>query len=79
MSAARKNGREGPAGAEEARLQAEFEQRVLHDRNGRLAERMEPRLQAGGAFIAVGALHLLGDRGVLAELERRGYRLTVVY
>jgi len=27
----------------------------------------------------VGALHLYGERGVLAELERRGWRVTHVY
>ena len=37
-----------------------------------MAERMQARLKEGGAFVAVGALHLYGESGVLAELERRG-------
>ncbi len=66
--------------SEEARRFNEaFMRRLLHDRNARMAERAEPRLREGGAFIAVGALHLYGNSGVLALLERRGYRVTRVY
>lgn len=64
---------------ETRRLNEVFVERVLYSRNQRMAERMEARLTEGGGFIAVGALHLYGDRGVLAELQRRGYRLTRVY
>jgi uncharacterized protein YbaP (TraB family) len=61
------------------RFNEAFMRRLLHDRNARMAERAEPRLQEGGAFIAVGALHLYGDGGVLAEIERRGWRVTRIY
>ena len=64
---------------ETRRLNEVFVERVLYSRNQRMAERMEPRLAEGGGFIAVGALHLYGDRGVLAELQRRGCRVTRVY
>jgi uncharacterized protein len=53
--------------------------RLLYQRNERMVERMEARLAEGGAFIAVGALHLHGSRGVPALLESRGYRVTRVY
>lgn len=53
--------------------------RLLDDRNLRMVERMEARLREGNAFIAVGALHLPGEKGVLRLLEGRGYRVTVVY
>lgn len=56
-----------------------FVERVVNERNTRMAERMQPRLKEGGTFIAVGALHLFGDRGVLSLLERRGWRVTRVY
>ncbi|HUF82097.1 MAG TPA: TraB/GumN family protein [Burkholderiales bacterium] len=71
--------RENGDDAETRRLHEVFVERVLFARNTRMAGRMEARLKEGAALIAVGALHLYGDRGVLAELQRRGYRVTAVY
>jgi len=48
-------------------------------RNRTMAERMAPSLEAGGAFIAVGALHLPGETGLLKLLAERGYSLARVY
>jgi len=67
------------AGSEERRLNEVLMRRLLHDRNARMAERAEARLREGGAFIAVGALHLYGGGGVLALLEQRGWRVTRIY
>jgi uncharacterized protein YbaP (TraB family) len=67
------------ASAETRRLNEVFLQRVLIARNGRMAERMDARLKEGGAFGAIGALHLYGNEGVLALLQRRGWRVTRVY
>ena len=53
-------------------------QALLVDRNSRMAERMRPMLEQGGAFIAIGALHLAGEEGVLALLEKQGYQLQAV-
>jgi uncharacterized protein YbaP (TraB family) len=53
--------------------------RFLDERNLRMVERMAPRLAAGDAFIAVGALHLVGESGLLRLLEAAGYRVTAVY
>jgi hypothetical protein len=66
-------------GSEERRLDDVLMRRLLHERNVRMAERAETRLREGGAFIAVGALHLYGSGGVLALLEQRGWRITRVY
>jgi uncharacterized protein len=56
-----------------------FKKRALDERNTRMFERMQPQLREGQAFIAIGALHLYGERSVLALLERRGYRVSRVY
>lgn len=48
-------------------------------RNRRMAERMQPRLKEGGAFIAVGALHLAGTEGLVRLLEARGLKLSKIY
>ena len=60
-------------------LNETFLLRVLYNRNTRMAERMQPRLAEGGAFIAVGALHLYGEKGVLSLLQSRGYQVTRMY
>jgi hypothetical protein len=56
-----------------------FLERVLFARNDRMARSVQPRLEEGGAFVAVGALHLYGERGILALLKQQGYRITRVY
>jgi uncharacterized protein YbaP (TraB family) len=58
---------------------AELMKRVVHDRNVVMAYRAQRELRRGGAFIAVGALHLYGARGMLALLEADGYRATRLY
>jgi uncharacterized protein YbaP (TraB family) len=56
-----------------------FNHKVIVERNHRMAERMQSRLLEGGQFIAVGALHLPGEEGLLRLLSERGYRLSRVY
>ncbi|MFQ5468324.1 MAG: TraB/GumN family protein, partial [Kiloniellaceae bacterium] len=53
--------------------------RFNDDRNKLMARRMEPFLRAGGAFVAIGALHLPGDTGLVSLLRARGYRVTRAY
>ena len=53
-----------------------FLRRLVEDRNVIMASRMQERLNEGNALIAVGALHLPGDEGLLSLLEALGYRLT---
>jgi uncharacterized protein YbaP (TraB family) len=60
-------------------ISRDLEQRLIIDRNRTMVERMQPYLQAGNAFVAVGALHLPGDQGLLGLLDRRGYTVKRVY
>ena len=64
---------------DERRAEADLTRRLLSDRNETMAERSEPLLKQGGAFIAVGALHLTGKRGLIELLRARGYRVTDVW
>jgi uncharacterized protein len=59
--------------------QAVMTKRVVHDRSVVMAFRMQRELRRGGAFVALGALHLYGDKGVLALLEEDGYRAEKVF
>jgi len=54
--------------------QAVMTKRVVHDRSVVMAFRMQRQLRRGAAFVALGALHLYGEKGVLALLEADGYR-----
>ncbi len=60
------------------RLSGRIQQRLIADRNRHMAERLEPLLNQGRLFVAVGALHLPGEGGVLNLLAQRGYRITAV-
>ena len=57
----------------------ELNRRLLTDRNKIMAEKMQAVLQEGDAFIAIGALHLPGNDGVLARLNKQGYKITAIY
>ncbi len=54
-------------------------QGILYDRNERMLERIIPYLDDGSAFIAVGALHLAGEKGLLHMLKNIKYKITMVY
>lgn len=56
-----------------------FQVKAVDERNQRMVERLVAPLAQGGAFIAVGALHLPGEQGMLRMLERRGYRIVRKY
>jgi uncharacterized protein YbaP (TraB family) len=66
-------------GAQEREASDELTRRLLADRNDVMAARAEPLLAKGGVFIAVGALHLSGKRGLIALLRARGYRVSKVW
>lgn len=60
----------------DVRLAGLYNENLITKRNERMARRMLPYLQQGNSFVAIGALHLPGEQGLLALLEKRGYRLT---
>ena len=64
--------------APERSAQDSFMQLLL-GRNATMAKRAEPLLAAGGAFIAVGALHLPGKRGLIELFRAAGYKVANVW
>ena len=63
----------------ERAAQDEFMRELLPSRNAIMAERSAPLLASGGAFIAVGALHLAGKTGLIERFRAMGYRVTKVW
>jgi uncharacterized protein YbaP (TraB family) len=55
------------------RLMEVFNRRLVETRNELMVKRMERHLKRGRAFVAVGALHLSGEQGILRLLEKKGY------
>jgi uncharacterized protein len=55
---------------------ADFEQRIVIDRNKTMATRAKPILDNGSVFMAVGALHLPGDEGVIELLRKDGFKIS---
>jgi uncharacterized protein YbaP (TraB family) len=60
----------------ERAAQDEFMRALLQGRNATMAERAAPLLASGGAFIAVGALHLAGKTGLIERFRAEGYTVT---
>jgi uncharacterized protein YbaP (TraB family) len=56
-----------------------FKAAALDVRNERMTERVIPLLEQGGHFVALGALHLPGDDGILARLKAFGFEVRRIY
>ena len=66
---------------EDPKLTEKFMNLLLYARNARMAERIVKKLRENpdkSWFFAVGAAHLQGPRGLLAALEKAGFRLSRV-
>ncbi|MCB1890549.1 MAG: TraB/GumN family protein [Rhodocyclaceae bacterium] len=72
---ARRNGGDSEAGR---RHQEKLEKAIIHDRSVVMAYRLQAYLRRGGAFAAVGALHLYGPKGMLALLAEDGWTVEPV-
>lgn len=57
---------------------ATFQKVMVTDRNHIMVDRATPILSRGNAFMAVGAMHLPGQEGVIELLKQKGFRLTPV-
>jgi uncharacterized protein YbaP (TraB family) len=56
----------------------QIDEDMVYTRNADWIPKLEKILERSNVFIAVGADHLTGPRGVVALLEKRGYKLTRV-
>ncbi len=56
----------------------EFQNKLLIKRNREMRVKALPLLANGGAFIAVGALHLVGETGLVALFRDAGYTVTPI-
>ena len=52
---------------------------LIYKRNDTMVARMEDKIARGGVFVAVGALHLPGENGILQQLADRGFTVEAVY
>jgi uncharacterized protein len=52
--------------------------KMITVRNRHMAERAEATLNAGNAFMAVGALHLPGPEGLVSLLQQKGFTVTPI-
>jgi uncharacterized protein len=68
----------GLSGAERS-AEDQFMRVLLVGRNAVMTERSAPLLASGGAFIAVGALHLSGKDGLIQRFRADGYTVTKVW
>ncbi len=59
-----------------ARHYEELMRHLVHHRTVLMHHRLAPQLRDGRMFVAVGALHLQGEKGLLALIEADGYRAT---
>ena len=58
---------------------AAFNDHLVDRRNTVMIDRARPLIDKGAAFIAVGALHLPGDKGLVSLLREKGYTVTRIY
>ncbi len=56
-----------------------FNKSLIIDRNHRMADRIDSIIRKKTLLVAVGALHLPGDEGVLNLLRKKGYELSPLW
>lgn len=61
---------------EESADEQAFVEQLVNVRNADWLTKLPEQMQKGSAFIAVGAMHLPGEKGILEGLRRMGYTVT---
>jgi uncharacterized protein YbaP (TraB family) len=57
----------------------EFNAALITERNHRMADRIDSIAQDEPIFVAIGALHLPGEEGVISLLRKKGYDVTPIW
>jgi uncharacterized protein YbaP (TraB family) len=57
----------------------ELSKHIIHNRTILMHHRLALPLRGGRVFVAVGAMHLYGSKGLLAMLQRDGYVVTRIW
>ena len=65
-------------GIAQAQIPLAFVDRLITLRNHRMRDRALSLLRQGGAFLAVGAVHLPGKEGLLSLFEMEGYHVDAL-
>jgi uncharacterized protein YbaP (TraB family) len=65
-------------GVSNAETPPAFLDRLINSRTRRMRDRALPLLERGSAFIAVGAMHLPGQDGLVSQLKREGYEVELM-
>jgi uncharacterized protein YbaP (TraB family) len=60
-------------------LSNDFNKALVTDRNHRMADRIDSIAKKNSIFVAVGALHLPGNEGVLNLLRKKGYQIEPIW
>ncbi len=64
--------------SKEQGMPPKFFKALVTERNKRMADRMEKTMKDQSAFMAVGALHLAGNEGVVALLRKKGFMVEPI-
>lgn len=60
-------------------VDAEFFEILLNKRNEKWMEQLPTMMSEQSLFVAVGALHLYGEQGLVESMRRLGYNVTAIY
>ncbi|MCH2547031.1 MAG: TraB/GumN family protein [Alphaproteobacteria bacterium] len=60
-------------------LRRYMEEKLIFERNRIMANRLQSYLNEGSSLTAIGALHLMGETGILSEIEKSGWRVTTIH